>query len=159
MSRCSADTQTQRRVFPPAFVFVFLRLSVISKKFQRDFHSCGAPSLSLSPSHLRHCLVFFLPLQRNTCRLEFTNRIPLPLTHFLETLHILFLNPSFSSCNYSSGLFICWNLFSRLSIWQQLLERGEKKIAAACWRLLQHLVVNDVTSPRWPPLHRFISVQ
>lgn len=74
----------------PLLLFFFASLL-----FPRN--SSVPPLLRLSPADPRHCPASSLPLQRNTCRLEFTNWIPLPLTHASRnTAHSVFGVPRLS---------------------------------------------------------------
>lgn len=79
-----------RLSLPPLLLFFFASLL-----FPRN---SSVPSLlRLSPSDPRHCPASSLPLHRNTCRLEFTNWIPLPLTHApRNTAHSVFGVPRLS---------------------------------------------------------------
>lgn len=94
----------------PLFLFFFASLLFLK-------NSSATSLLRLSPSDPRHCLVSSLPLQRNTCRLEFTNWIPLPLTHIRKHCTYCFrrssaLNPSLSSSLVRHVImFVCWNFF------------------------------------------------
>lgn len=109
----------------PLFLFFFASLL-----FPR--HSRVTSLLRLSPSDPRHCLVSSLPLQRNTCRLEFTNWIPLPLTYIQKHCTYCFrrssaLNPGLSS-SLTHHVIICWACLSAgtFSLDSSYFKEGKK---------------------------------